>query len=95
MKKHRAVIVVVSEGVKTAEGKFAAEEFQSGIKDVFGHSYLSGIGKFLEKLSEADTVIFDKTGTLTHACPAVKCVVPFNGQAEKEMTVNEDDPETV
>ncbi len=34
MKKHKAVIVVVSEGVKTAEGRFAAEEFQSGQKDV-------------------------------------------------------------
>ncbi len=54
MKKHRAVIVVVSEGVKTAEGKFAAEEYQSGQKDVFGHSYLSGIGKFLEKLVAAE-----------------------------------------
>lgn len=49
MKKHKAVIAVVSEGVKTADGKFAAEEFQSGQKDVFGHSYLAGIGKFLEK----------------------------------------------
>lgn len=54
MKKYRAVIVVVSEGVKTAEGKFAAEEYQSGQKDVFGHSYLSGIGKFLEKLVAAE-----------------------------------------
>ena len=54
MKKHRAVIVVVSEGVKTAEGKFAAEEYQSGQKDVFGHSYLAGIGKFLEKLVAAE-----------------------------------------
>ena len=54
MNKHRAVIVVVSEGVKTAEGRFAAEEYQSGQKDVFGHSYLSGIGKFLEKLIAAE-----------------------------------------
>lgn len=54
MLKHRAVIVVVSEGVKTAEGKFAAEEFQSGQKDVFGHVYLAGIGKFLEKLVAAE-----------------------------------------
>ncbi len=54
MKKHKAVIVVVSEGVKTAEGRFAAEEFQSGQKDVFGHSYLAGIGKFLEKLVAAE-----------------------------------------
>ncbi len=50
MKEHKAVIAVVSEGVKTADGKFAAEEYQSGQKDVFGHSYLAGIGKFLEKL---------------------------------------------
>ncbi len=28
-------------------------------------------GKFLEALSEADTIVFDKTGTLTHACPVV------------------------
>ena len=42
-------------------------------------------GKFLERLSEADTVIFDKTGTLTRACPTVKCIVPFNGQDEREM----------
>ena len=54
MKKYKAVVAVVSEGVKTAEGKFAAEEFQSGQKDVFGHSYLAGIGKFLEKLVAAD-----------------------------------------
>lgn len=50
MKEHKAVIAVVSEGVKTADGKFAAEEYQSGQKDVFGHAYLAGIGKFLEKL---------------------------------------------
>lgn len=50
MKKYKAVIAVVSEGVKTADGKFAAEEYQSGQKDVFGHAYLAGIGKFLEKL---------------------------------------------
>ena len=42
-------------------------------------------GKFLEKLSQADTVIFDKTGTLTRACPTVAQVVPFNGQTEAEM----------
>ena len=54
MKKHKAVIVVVSEGVKTAEGKFAAEDFQSGQKDVFGHSYLAGIGKLLEKVVSAE-----------------------------------------
>ena len=42
-------------------------------------------GKYLELLSEADTVIFDKTGTLTHACPTVRSVVPFRGNDEAEM----------
>ena len=42
-------------------------------------------GKYMEKVSEADTVIFDKTGTLTRACPTVLQVVPFNGQDESEM----------
>lgn len=42
-------------------------------------------GKYLELLSEADTVIFDKTGTLTHACPTVRKVVTFGGNEEAEM----------
>ena len=42
-------------------------------------------GKFMERFSDADTIIFDKTGTLTHACPRVKSVIPFNGQDDKEM----------
>ena len=50
MKQHKAVIAVVSEGVKNADGRFAAESCQSNKVDAFGHSYLSGIGKFLEQL---------------------------------------------
>ena len=42
-------------------------------------------GKFMEKISAADTVIFDKTGTLTHACPTVCDVVPFNNADPEEM----------
>lgn len=48
MAKHKAVIVAVSEGV-TAEDE-SLEQFQSGATDVFGHKYLSGVGKFLERL---------------------------------------------
>ncbi len=48
MAKHKAVIVAVSEGV-TAEDS-SLEQFQSGATDVFGHKYLSGVGKFLEQL---------------------------------------------
>lgn len=36
-------------------------------------------GKYLEALSEADTLVFDKTGTLTVASPEVAKVIPFDG----------------
>ena len=42
-------------------------------------------GKFMEKLSEADTVIFDKTGTLTNACPTVVRIESFHGEKADEM----------
>lgn len=57
----------------------------SAMREAGNHKITVKGGKFLEKLSEADTVIFDKTGTLTHACPTVACGVPFNGNEEAEM----------
>ena len=45
-KRHRTVIVAVSEGVEL-EG---LDDFQSGKVDNFGHKYLSGVGKCLEEL---------------------------------------------
>lgn len=42
-------------------------------------------GKFLEKISEADTIIFDKTGTLTKAHPTVVDVVPFIQESPDEL----------
>ncbi|MBQ2264826.1 MAG: 6-phosphofructokinase [Oscillospiraceae bacterium] len=50
MAKHKAVVVAVSEGVTLADGTEGLEDFQSGATDNFGHKYLSGIGKFLERL---------------------------------------------
>ena len=50
MSKHKAVIVAVSEGMKSEHGGYAAEDFQPGADDAFGHKYLSGIGKYLETL---------------------------------------------
>lgn len=41
-------------------------------------------GKFLENLSEADTIIFDKTGTLTAANPQVTGVYPFGKYDRRE-----------
>ena len=48
MAKHKAVVVAVSEGVSLPEDE--AGDFQSGATDVFGHKYLSGVGKYLERL---------------------------------------------
>ena len=42
-------------------------------------------GKYLEALSQADTIVFDKTGTLTRATPQVVQVVPFSGCEEREV----------
>ena len=42
-------------------------------------------GRFLEAVSEADTVVFVKTGTLTRAQPKVAQVVTFGGREENEM----------
>ena len=42
-------------------------------------------GKYLEALSQADTIVFDKSGALTRATPQVVEVVPFSGCNEREV----------
>ena len=42
------VVVAVSEGVRTADGKYVGEGTQSGAADAFGHKYLAGTAKALE-----------------------------------------------
>ncbi len=56
MAKYPTVIAAVSEGMKADNGGYAAEAFQPGADDPFGHKYLSGIGKYLE------TLVRDKIG---------------------------------
>ncbi len=48
-RKHRAVIVAVSEGIELNPEEIG-EQFQSGEQDSFGHKHLAGIGKALEKV---------------------------------------------
>jgi manganese/zinc-transporting P-type ATPase C len=43
------------------------------------HNVVIKGGIYLEKLSQADTIILDKTGTLTEATPQVVEIVAFNG----------------
>lgn len=38
-------------------------------------------GRYLEALSDADTLVFDKTGTLTNATPKVVAVIPAAGMS--------------
>lgn len=48
LEKHPNVVITVSEGLRTADGRYVGESAQSGAADVFGHKYLSGTGKALE-----------------------------------------------
>ena len=47
--KHYAVVVAVSEGI-SLNPEDIGEDFQSGKSDSFGHQYLAGVGKALEKV---------------------------------------------
>ncbi len=49
-KKHPNVVVAVSEGLRFADGEYVGASTQSGVADAFGHKYLAGTGKFLERL---------------------------------------------
>ncbi len=46
--KHPNVVIAVSEGVRSADGRYVGEGAQSGAADVFGHKYLAGTAKALE-----------------------------------------------
>lgn len=48
-KKHPNVVVAVSEGICYADGTSVGATAQSGATDVFGHKYLAGVGKALER----------------------------------------------
>ena len=57
----------------------------SAMREASRHKITVKGGKYMEILSQADTVVFDKTGTLTNACPTVCSVVAFRGLDENEM----------
>lgn len=57
----------------------------SAIKEARSYGISIKGGKFMEAVSEADTIVFDKTGTLTYAVPRLVDVVAFGGNAPDEM----------
>ncbi|MFI3177832.1 MAG: heavy metal translocating P-type ATPase [Eubacteriales bacterium] len=58
----------------------------SALKECVNHEVLVKGGKYLEVLSQVDTVVFDKTGTLTNAVPKVsKVIVMKDGYTEDKV----------
>ncbi len=57
----------------------------SAMREAGRHHITVKGGRFMEKISQADTIIFDKTGTLTRACPTVVKIVAFNDEDATEM----------
>ncbi len=51
--KHPNVVIAVSEGIRYADGQYVGASSQSGAVDIFGHAYLAGTGKALERLVKA------------------------------------------
>lgn len=57
----------------------------TAIREAGVHQITVKGGKFLEAVSEAETIVFDKTGTLTKAQPTVRQVVSFCEKPEDEL----------
>ncbi|WP_249028701.1 heavy metal translocating P-type ATPase [Tannockella kyphosi] len=56
----------------------------SALKESVNNSILIKGGKYLEILSEVDTVVFDKTGTLTNALPKVSKIIPISDEYNED-----------
>ena len=52
--KQSKVVIAVSEGVECEDDRYTNGGFTPETVDVFGHKYVSGIGKFLEKAVKAE-----------------------------------------
>ena len=57
----------------------------SAMREAGGHHMTVKGGKFLEAISESDTIVFDKTGTLTRSIPKVEQVIAMEGRDEDKM----------
>lgn len=56
----------------------------SAMRDASNSKVIVKGGKYLELLSDANTIVFDKTGTLTVASPKVKDVITFGDYSKDE-----------
>ena len=84
LSENPTVLVAVSEGIKNKDGEYAAESYQSGAVDAFGHKYLSGTAKFLTD------VIRDKIGCKVRAVELnlmQRCAAHIASQVDIEESV--------
>lgn len=59
----------------------------SALREGANNKILVKGGKYLEILSQVDTIVFDKTGTLTNAVPKVSKVIPTDDEYSKEQVL--------
>lgn len=59
----------------------------SALKESAEHGVIVKGGKYLEILSQVDTVVFDKTGTLTEAVPSVAKILSLNPQYSENQVL--------
>ncbi len=57
----------------------------SAMRESGAHHITVKGGRYLEMISEADTIVFDKTGTLTKSIPTVEQVLAVEGRDADEM----------
>lgn len=82
MEKRGQALIVVSEGIKTADGKFVIESYtNAGPKDAFGHVQLGGVGDLLTKVLREEVckkVRFNNFGTFQ------RCAAHFASKTDSD-----------
>jgi len=81
-KKHKHLLICVSEGIKDKDGKFISEYNTAVETDQFGHKYLQGCGTILEKIVKNKLKV--KTRSIELSLPQ-RC----SGQCQSAVDVQE------
>ena len=50
LQNEKSVVIVVSEGIKDSNGYYVGKSVEIEKEDIFGHLYLNGVAKYLEKI---------------------------------------------